>query len=46
MTKQEYIQSINALMEQTDDEVMLEFIVHLLISTIPEKAAQQLRNAG
>lgn len=46
MTKQEYMQSINALMEQTDDEVMLEFILHLLLTTIPEETAQHLRDAG
>ena len=39
MTKKEYIQEIESLMKQTDDEVLLEFILKMLRRSLLHKAS-------
>lgn len=39
MTKKEYIQEIESLMKQTDDEVLLEFILKMLKRSLLHKAS-------
>ena len=39
MTKKEYIQEIESLMKQTDDEVLLEFILKMLRRALLHKAS-------
>lgn len=39
MTKKEYIKEIESLMKQTDDEVLLEFILKMLRRSLLHKAS-------
>ena len=39
LTKKEYIKEISDLMKQTDDEVLLEFIMNMLKRSLLHKAS-------